>query len=333
VGVGDESNYPGLQLPTNHPGLQDVCVDGGGTVPPAPPPRTPDPEGKVLWTKGDFELEDNGDSENPKMLSQGNAATPTFNPGLRARDETLGPFVGLEELDGIPGTTWPTDTDEHVDVQVGTSEGGVHLKDRNGNLFGYGPGETQTITWYAVVIARESDAGTTGLLGGTVFRLGQTAGGGQLDLEGIFRIFDGDLPGIGTDSLTVYSNDWTSDYLNAIYGPDTPPATYDGVPLLLQFVSTGRSDNRLYISGPGIGTKVQLTLAPGTLPATSTHVHNETTYGTVENVAEFLDRWVGGRYEDLVKDYDVTTNPTAELRDYGYFAGRFPSLQIDLGEL
>lgn len=330
----DESNHPGLQLPDNHPGLQSVCEDGGGTVPPAPPFTSPHPVGAVLWTKGDYQLVDNGGG---KLLTQGNAATPTHNPGLRSGGiaGSLGPQVGIDSLDGIPGTTWSTDmagVQILVNLEPADGSGAVHLKDRNGVNFGYGTGETQTMTWYAVCLARLApDNG--GTLGGTIFRLGNTAGGDQLDLEMIFRVFVPDLPPVGAESLTIYSNDWTDDFADAVYGPSTPAATYEDIPVLLHFETGARNDLQCYVSGPGIGTMVEVALVPGTLPSASAHVQTQSTYGTTDQIAHLFDRWVGARFEDLTKDYKVTTNHAALVRDYGYFGGRFPTLEIDVGDL
>jgi hypothetical protein len=292
-------------------------------------PTSPDPVGEVLWTKGDYQVVDDGGG---KMLTAGNAA-PGFNPGWRERGGAGGdgPLLGLETLNGVPGFTYPLASGTNVIslLEPADGSGAVHLKDRNGVNIGYGPGETQSLTYYAVVIPRLLNE-FGGLIGGTIFRLGNTAGGGQLDLELIFRIFVPDLPPVGAESLTIYSNDWTTDYADAVYGPSTPAATYQDLPLLLQFVTTARNDLRCFVSGPGIGTKVPIALAPGTLPIVSTHTHNHSSWGSPDNILPgvLLDRWFGGRYEDLAKDYDVTTNPAAELRDYRYFAGRFPAIGI-----
>jgi hypothetical protein len=296
------------------------------------PETTPTPQldGLVLWTKGDFELVDDGGG---KMLTQGNAADPTFNPGLREKGGIggQGPEIGLDTLDGIPGTTWSTDLAGDViavNLEPADGSGAVHLKDRNGTDFGYDTGETQTITWLAVVIPRLApDNG--GSLGGTIFRLGNTSGGGQLDLEFIFRLFVPDLPPVGAESLTLMSNDWTDDYASALYGPSTPADTYEDIPLLLHFESGSRSDNQVYVSGPGIGTMVPLTLTPGTLPSTSTHTHQQSTYGTVDIIASLFDRWVGARFEDIVYDFKLADSPANLTQVYAYIAQRFPTLGLD----
>jgi hypothetical protein len=101
---------------------------------------TPPSVGLIFWVKGDKGLE-----------SAAGVATAWRDQSGFGQDVTdlpanPGPFTGIRTIDGIPAATYSP--------IVGTNYGlyrAAGLRDRNGNFFGYGTGETQARTVIAVL--------------------------------------------------------------------------------------------------------------------------------------------------------------------------------------
>lgn len=289
--------------------------------------------GLVLWTKGDFEFVSAIGPGGPELETQGNAAIPSFNPGLRSKGAPgggYGPLTGIDMLDGVPGTTWSTDRAGEVVVYLEPPDGSGarQLKDRNGVPFVPG---VSTLTWLAVVIARISTTFGNNL-GGTIFSLGNTAANAGQDIEPLFNIG----PGYGgpADGFFLFSNEWPGlyGYTNALKGADQPgfeTGPYVDVPLLLHYESVGTTF-RAYVSGSGIGTMVPIALSSSTIPAPAPVGLVNFAYGCTNRILGpfHTDHWVGARFEDLAYDFELSTNPSGLSQTYGYFAERYPALGI-----
>jgi len=195
------------------------------------------------------------------------------------------------------------------------------MKDRNGNKFGYGAGETQARTVVSVLRPASDVVDNFPLIGGAVVRFGTTPTGGEHDFEALFRLQD--LPG-HPNAWALFADDWPNSFKAAYYGPDPVggPSGYGGVPLVVEYTSNGPDDIQVFVNN------VEIALSRDPLePHVGMHPAEEFfTYGTINQTGDVYSRWRGGRFEDLIYDVKLTDTPAARTQLYQYLAGRYTSI-------
>lgn len=292
----------------------------GGTPTPVGPPGLG--TSLVFWVKGDAGLVPS--SDDLRMLTWANSATPSPNPGLisAGTDGANGPLVGIDSLDGIPGVTFPgVDPGAFFLVQLAATPGvPLIMKDRDGTNFGYGAGETQARTTISVCRAIFCPD-IFDIVGGTLVRFGTTPTGGTQDFETLFNL----EPLTAPDAFFLFSNDWRNSYALALQGPPTDGGAdgpYTDVPVVVEHSSSGFDEIQTFVNG------VEVTLTPAVMPAAvgGHPVQDWFVYGAVNQVGDLNGQWHGARFEDLIYDVKLTGAPRSQL--YAYLAARFPTIPI-----
>lgn len=276
---------------------------------------TPSTTGLVFWVSGDVGLVGSGG----KAASWTNRATPSFNADLGSLNNPptdSGPDMGAPTLDGIPGVSFPpTHTDGRQMYLGGISQDA--LKDRAGNLIGYGPGNTQPRTWIAVLVPVFTNGANFDITGGSVgLVLSNPHWTPLFDLEDTSQL----------NAFYLFSTAWRNPGIagsQANQGPNTAGGVggiYNGTPLVVEWGSGNFPDIDVWING------VLTTLNAATIPGVvgvgaSTFIYGSSGSGAVA-------QWQGYRYEDLVYDFKLSTDPTARTKTYTYLAARYPSIPI-----
>lgn len=258
----------------------------------------PSSEGLILWLKGDAGVVDAGGGNVSGWLDQSGFSQDhdSDNGGHR-------PKTGIANIDGINCVSFA-----FADTAYVQRVGGIN--DRNGNLMGYGIGESPAITVYAVFRPGET---SFDFYGGEIFH---RVGGTQPPFQALFDLEHTNRP----DGFWLFSNGWRN-YAESNRGPDTPPATYDGIPTMGTWYSSAH---------PAIDCKVNGAVVPLT-PATMQGAIGGPTVprSIVGNVllSGFGLSFVADIPELLVYDYNVPVdNPAADAVNEAYLRGRFPSV-------
>jgi hypothetical protein len=289
-------------------------------APPPPPPDGPPTTGLVWWNKDSTLNTSGGDA-----TSWENAVDPSFNVDpiiFTPPGSFVLPTVG-DPLDGIDGIIFSTDSSNQYQSLLGNPA--VSWKDRNGTLFGFGAGETQTRTTFHIARGVYSPE-SFGVIGGCLLRFGTTATGGFQDFEVFFRLQD--LPA-HSNSWALWANNWPNGFANALFGPDTAGGAggpYSGVPIAVACTFDG-TDINLYVND-GV---TPIVLTPGNAipaPDAGHPVMDFAAYAGVNQAASVFDRWFGTRYEDLIFDWDVSSSPDDWAQLWTYADTRFPSIGI-----
>lgn len=222
-----------------------------------------------------------------------------------------GPETGLETIDGIPALTCPLGNIAGRGLYRASPDG---ILDRNGVHMGYGPGETQTRTFMAMIKPRYS-AGAFGITGGLLAEFGSDPTFQPLfDLE--------DTAPHGPNGFYLWSKGWRDPGTGAIQGPDTVGGSggiYDGVPTLVEMFSNGFSDIGVRVNG------VTVPLTPSAM--TGTPAASTTSFALLRAISGGLN-FQGAATQFSIWDYDLRTNPTALTQAENHYLARYPSAPI-----
>lgn len=261
-------------------------------------------------------------SDNLRLLSCPNAAGGP-NPGLLSAglDGLNGPYMGLDSLDGTPGATFEDTDGSHYHL-VQPSLGGFarHFRDLGGNLFGYGSGETDTWTLYEVMLPRWISS--YDIVGGTLLRFGQTAGGGNQDAEFLFNV---EPTTTSTTNYMLFSNQFRTGPTH-LCGPSGTTGgaggTYTGQAMLGAWSSGGFNDVHFFRNG----TEVPLNPAVLQAPFAGAAVHATSTWGSADQGGDLRNQFHGVKFLTLL--YQEAHDAGQRLAVMGWLSGRFPSLAL-----
>jgi hypothetical protein len=230
-----------------------------------------------------------------------------------------GPYTGLDTLDGHPSLTWRFDVGHTENLSlddVAGSHSAVAMKDRNGNYFGYGVGETQQRTFIAVITPRNA-SNVFDITGGTVAAWGSS--------PNFMPLFDLSDPAGSATAFYAFSStfDWRLALGTApvLQGPDTaggPGGVYDNAPLAVQWGTAGGTDIHFKINS------AEVPLAPSVIDTSpvgglSWILGNRTP-------GDQFTRWKGTITEIFVYDHVLSASEEDQL--YRYIGGRYPSIAI-----
>lgn len=220
-------------------------------------------------------------------------------------DSGFEPLTSGVDIDGVACVTFGFNLGYYL-IRAGA------LKDRDGVNMGYSPGDNQA---KSIFVAMLPTTGVFSITGGPVFSLTDDIGPHfecLFDLEGNF---------FHPDGFYVWAKLWRND-ATAILGPDTPGATYDGVPTLGEWRQTAFPDLAVAVNGEEIAiTPSAIPGMIGSSPIPRSFVGNIDSGGFGLNFS-------GSIAEVRVYDYDVSTNPTARQAILQYFADTYPSIPV-----
>jgi hypothetical protein len=295
-----------------------VAANGGiGGITPSTnsaqsPPRPP-AEGLVLWLKGDVGLNSSGGLLTSWLDQAGQNQHIDQVPGAK-------PSTGLDTIDGIPAVTFPSGDSTAYAYHAGA------MKDRNGTeLTG-----THARTVMAVIKPRLGGVPAS-VIGGPVIAMADRPNVGMADNPNFECLFDVEPWGGHQNAWFVFDNLWPLSGYQRL-APDTPAATWNGVPVLgewrssgfpaIAFAVNGGSDQPLK-DGANVPTTNQAG-AQGNNPASSFMIGNAWNNTGFPHPRNFH----GAIAEILVWDYDLSTSPATRAAAKAYLATRYPSLGI-----
>jgi hypothetical protein len=216
---------------------------------------------------------------------------------------------GGDVIDGIPCATFP-----HPDGAVPPGVNNIArlspMLNRTGDPFGYGPGDHEARTIMAMVLPRE---GRFNIVGGCVLQFNSTP-----PFQCIFDLEPNSFP----DAFYGWSRQWR-DPATANRAPDTPPATYEDLPVLCEWRSSGYPDLTFAVNGVALPlTPATMQGTPGPNPAGTVILGNLDADGTGDNFHCFH----GSIAEVLAWDHDL---PELERTNaLLYMRSRYPSAPI-----
>jgi hypothetical protein len=292
-----------------------------------PTPLSPPQGGLCLWCGGDGSIITSADDpgDEARMIGWTNLVFP-INGHLFAAQSGFGdgPYTGIDSLDGKPSLTWRTDRDNTQNCNLDTiPASGVptSMKATSGDDFGYALGEHQARSFVAVIRPRYF-AGFTGgeaHIGGTVAAWGSS--------PNWVPLFDSES-NFDPDAFYAVSTqlDWrahaTTPYV--LRGPDTPDGpggTYDDVPLVVEWSTTGGTDMSFYINGVAVPL-LPAVLDPGAIVGGLSWLLGN------QSPPNRVSRYYGTMTEIFVYDFKLVENEGARTQLYAYLASRYPSIPL-----
>ncbi len=281
-----------------------ALAGASGATPPAPPPTGLPTEGLIFWVKGDAGLNSIAGAavswEDQSGFGQDVADMPG-NPG---------PFTGLDTIDGIPCCTLPVANGPGRGLyRPSPSPGG--LRDRNGVVMGYGPGETQSKTVMAMILPRTwpGQIGFLPVTGGIVAELGGTP-----NWQPVFDLEDNSFP----NAFYAFSDGWrNTGFPGANRAPDALSTLYSDVPTLAMWSSSGFDDLSFAANGGA------LALTPLVMPGAP--AAGVSSFAVLRAISGGLN-FFGACPEISIWDWQL--GPAELAQATAYYAGRYPSAPI-----
>lgn len=282
------------------PGWALASTEGGGSPTPLQPPSL----GRIFWVKGDVGLSPaSGD------------LTTWLDQGGQAQDldviSTPAPQTGADAIDGIPAVTFPAGDDGAYAARAAS------LKDRDGNPVQF----TNPRTIMAVIRPTAHDV--VNRIGGPVF-----ATADQPNFECLFQV---EQWFTFTDAWFIFDNLWSFSGFQRL-APDTTVATWEDVPVLAEWRSSGFPEIAFAVNG---GADEQLQTPASVLTTTQAGAEAVAAGATfaVGNCwnnggGTIAANFHGSIAEIIVWDYDLSTNPAARAQALAYFAQRYPSIPV-----
>ena len=273
-------------------------IGAGGLPAPSSATSRPPSVGLVFWVRGDLGLESTAGVATAWRDQSGYGQDITDLPA------NPGPSTGLDTINGTPAVTFPLANAAGKGLYRTTG-----VRDRNGNVIGYGVGETQARTFIAILMPRFS-AVAFNITGGIVAEFGSVP-----TFQPIFNLEDN----FHVNGFYVWSKGWRDSGTGALQGPDTPGGVggvYNGVPLLVEWASTGFDNISMRINGAIIP------ITPSVLPGPTGNTSNP--IFSLGRASSGGLNFFGAISEVMIWDHVLSLAEREELTSY--VAGSHPSI-------
>lgn len=287
------------------PGWSLAAGDDGGGRPPTP--IDPPPLGMIFWV---------GKQGFPPAPELGGDFTGWLDQGGQSQDLNLTgaspPQTGADDIDGVPALTFSNDDDQQF------ASRNTAMKDRNGDPMPYTHART------IMAVFRPTHHVAVDRIGGPVF-----ATADQPNFECLFQVENWFT---FNDAMFVFDNLWSFSGYQRL-GPVTALATWEDVPILGEWRSSGFPEIAFALDGAE-----QPLQTPGSIPTTTQAGAEGAAAGSTfavgccwNNTGNLIAaNFHGAIAEVIMWDYDLSTNPTALAQARAYFAGRYPSIPVEV---